>query len=372
MLYGMRMITSVIISIVQAFISTICSLCLGTFLAVCFYRYYMPGKRLCVALAAMLSIMPCKIPACVCLMWHITGMSGIIFAHMLLNVPYVFFQVYLTLEHMDVSVLWAAQDLGAPFWLSFRTIIRVLRSTLGGIGLFVFMLCFSSYSIPLYVADVTCYTPDLLMSMHYQSHAHWLAYGYTLIRFFVMVPSVVVYYYISTPRIEYERAVVQEPHLIQKNVWISTTAGVFFSLCLFPIVYFFYICLQSNWYIILQQLFSLSTTHLLGITMVQVVLNSIYVAAISSFCALVMAGLLLWYTCRYTLLRKRSGWLSIVAHAPYLLGSVCVGMLFAGCSSLLSPFKALICSHVMLYYPFAYRILTAQLQLYNLGLWCLG
>ena len=111
-------------------------------------------------------IMPTKVCALsIQLFYGWDGLLGIISAHLLLNVPFAFFLLHVAYQKIDWLTMWVAADLGASFWRQYKDAILVqMKPALLATSLLIFLLCFSSFSIPRIFAQLYChYTPDVMM-----------------------------------------------------------------------------------------------------------------------------------------------------------------------------------------------------------------
>jgi ABC-type Fe3+ transport system permease subunit len=81
-----------------------------------------------------------------------------------------------------------AQDLGANGWQVYRDAIWPgIRASVHRVFIFIFVLCFSTYSIPLLLASSEYYTPDVMMANAWQAGETVTALSYLVMRFCIVV-----------------------------------------------------------------------------------------------------------------------------------------------------------------------------------------
>src|SRR6185503_10180027 len=81
--------------------------------------------------------------------WRLQGPAAILLVHAYSMYVYFYLFTRAGLAKLDVSMLEAAQALGAGRWLTFRrVIVPLLRPSLGGAALLVFMTALGSFSAP--------------------------------------------------------------------------------------------------------------------------------------------------------------------------------------------------------------------------------
>ncbi|MCO4837162.1 MAG: ABC transporter permease [Oceanospirillaceae bacterium] len=147
---------SFFIATVSATIATF----LGTLAALGLSRPEMPQRALITSLLISPMIVPLVITA--------TGMfffyssvgiaktyTGVILAHVTLGVPFVIITVTATLSGFDMSLVKAAQNMGANGWTTFRRIIMplILPGMISG-ALFAFITSLDEVVAVLFIADV--------------------------------------------------------------------------------------------------------------------------------------------------------------------------------------------------------------------------
>jgi len=153
-------------SLLQAGASTFISVVLALPLVHFFARYTFWGKKFLLSLVAFFCIMPTKVCALsVKLFYGMNGLPGIISAHVLLNVPLACYLLYTAYQKIDWLTMWVAADLGASSWHQYKDIILVqIKPALVVTSLTIFLLCFSSFSIPCMLGTPFYhYTPDVML-----------------------------------------------------------------------------------------------------------------------------------------------------------------------------------------------------------------
>jgi len=138
-------------SLLQAGVSTFISVVLALPLVHFFAQYTFWGKEFFLSLIAFFCIIPTKVCALsVKLFYGMNGLPGIISAHVLLNIPFACYLLCTAYKKIDWLTMWAAADLGAPLWSQYKdTILVQIKPALVVASLTIFLLCFSSFSIPL-------------------------------------------------------------------------------------------------------------------------------------------------------------------------------------------------------------------------------
>ena len=143
-----------------ASVSTIIATVLGTLAALGLSRPEMPYRAFITSVLISPMIVPLVITA--------TGMfffysdvglaktyTGVILAHVTLGVPFVIITVTATLSGFDISLIRAAQNMGANGWITFRRIIMplILPGMISG-ALFAFITSLDEVVAVLFIADV--------------------------------------------------------------------------------------------------------------------------------------------------------------------------------------------------------------------------
>lgn len=383
----------------QALISTVVSLILALSLAHCLYRFDFLGKYLLLACAVVWFIMPTKLVAIIvadCFGVH--GIAGIVFAHVLLNMPFATYLMYLSYQKIDCGMLWVAQQLGATSWRCYADIVfPLLKPTIISTSLLIFLLCFSSFSIPLIISSSYYYqTPEVMLYQSYHTYscschggdnssALWAlvpVMSWFLSRLLVIVPLGFLYQ-------QKQRAkcasvlithVAHESHAIRYNLrkhgiyWLTYLIGM--SCFMFvPLIVLLIHAINTGAVSFLLHNFlgdaDMNCAMSLGFSLYRVVGMSLLLALVSSFGALCIG----FIVCRLGMqggarMRMVGSGMSLV---PFMLGAVGCGVLFAFLShstvlvsyGSYAPFILAALCHIVLNYPFVYRVLAAQLCLYN-------
>lgn len=178
-------------SVVIALWSVVLSALLGVPLALLFWRYEFPGRRVVAALATVPVLLPPLVG--VVAFYFLFAESGVLtrWARQGLGLPlpadwftglravlivhaysfYVYFYVFVTagLARLDESQLEAARTLGAGrarvFW---TVVIPLLTPALVGAGLLVFMMSMASFTAPYVLGGVRVLTTQMLISRQNQ------------------------------------------------------------------------------------------------------------------------------------------------------------------------------------------------------------
>jgi len=132
-------------SCAQAAVSTLLCLLLALPLAHFFYSFSFPGKKLLLALSSLFFILSTKLVAlAIATCFGAKGLLGIILAHVMLNLPFASYLVYLTYQKLDLTIIWSARQLGATGWQCYQTIVLpFLLPTISSTALIIFLLCLS-------------------------------------------------------------------------------------------------------------------------------------------------------------------------------------------------------------------------------------
>ena len=143
-----------------ATISTIIATVLGTIAALGLSRPEMPYRALITSLLISPMIVPLVITATGMFFFYSEiGLAktywGVILAHVTLGVPFVIITVTATLSGFDMSLVRAAQNMGANGWTTFRRVIMplILPGMISG-ALFAFITSLDEVVAVLFIADV--------------------------------------------------------------------------------------------------------------------------------------------------------------------------------------------------------------------------
>lgn len=114
-------------SLVVAIASTTMSTLLGTMAALALTRYRFPGRSVLEALLYVPLILPevvmgVSLLATFSLLGFTLGLQTVILAHVTFSTPFVALVVWARLQGFDRTLEWAAMDLGADEWTTFRRV----------------------------------------------------------------------------------------------------------------------------------------------------------------------------------------------------------------------------------------------------------
>jgi thiamine transport system permease protein len=353
------MLTLILYAVFQALLSTIFSVVGGAFLAHARYIIRMPANSTIYVLAPLFATVPTKLCALGIISCGINGMPGIVYAHVFMNLPFAFYSISVLYHQLAKEMVWISHDLGASSWQTYYLIIfPMLKQKIIGLGAIIFVLCFSSISIPMLLGTVPFHhTIDIYIADAYQDKEHiffWLA---TMLRLLVVVPvmrwSNQLHHDNYTKIHNGERMPESHSHIIWWRI------GVYF-LC----IMFFVPCSAIIWTMIkervdifLFQMLCGYSSDMFNGAVWPIIMRSIGIAIISSIGSVCIAiGLYMLQQC-YAV---RSQMMTVLIYTPFLLGSVFTGIFFDlsiwlfGGSSLI----AIICSHIFLHYSFAYQMLV--------------
>jgi len=362
-------------SLLQAGISTFISVVLALPLVHFFVFYTFWGKEFFLSLILFFCIIPTKVCALsVKLFYGMNGLLGIIGAHVLLNVPFACYLLYAAYQKIDWLTMWAAADLGALPWRQYKdTILVQIKPALVVTSLTIFLLCFSSFSIPRMLGThFYHYTPDVMLFFANKLGNKAAMRCYFFLRLLVVVPLGLLYknmlhtdvYRQSTHVLYTKKPVIFNPHL-HGIKWIGY---VLFMLCIFggPLVALLLHGLRHGVASFLYKSVQLHVDPLLKISVGTVIQHSLVIAVVSSVGSVVLGGMLASLQ-----LLVSNNYLRVVMHAfgvlPFILGNVVSGMFCAegGMAFACSFHTVIIISHIMLNYPFVYRFIIIQLHAYS-------
>ena len=364
-------ITVMFFSILQAIVSTFFSIVLALPIAHFFYRYNFSGKYLIIALASMLCIMPTKLVAlCVTLFFGASGFTGIVLAHLMLNVSFTLYIINSTYEKIDTTLVWLAADSGATGWQCYKDIIfPLLRPTVISIALLLFLLHFASFSIPLILGGALHHnTPEIMMyNMHSQGNSFWM-FLFWLVRLVVIVPLFFAHNRYAAQKVKASSVVLDTPKPryspFKNNIW-WLVYGIFLAILIIgPLVSL--LISACNTYVLQYFISLFSFDQTLGVPVSRVILNSVFLAIVSGIGSVIVGFVMGVFEFK---LRGKVGKsiISFLTVATFFIGSVGVGILFAYASygKYVSSFAIGALCHMILNYPFAYRIIRAQMVLYH-------
>lgn len=235
----------------------------------------------------------------------------------------------------------------------------------------LFLLHFSSDSIPLLLGGKWYHnTPDSMMSNVYNAGKTGQAWLYWLSRIILFIPFVFLQGY-STKKMSNASQIIQKVKL--KKYRFNTYSIVWFLYLFFiviiifgPLVAFFmhvfHLPIISFFKNIIFGFVDLS----LGLPIYLIVINSVLLAFVSGIISVAIAfgiGIII----RLVRTTGSLHFLNVLTIFPFLFGSVGIGMFVAWLcyGKIVSAFAVGVLCHVLLNYPFAYRVISAQLDLYH-------
>ncbi len=355
-------------SLLQAAISTFVSVALALPLAHFFNRFSFVGRRFFLSLVPFFCIMPTKICALsVGLFYDADGIVGIIIAHVLMNLPFAFYLLHASYQKVDYTLEWIAQDLGATWWQAYReSTWPVISVPLFAVATLIFVLCFSSFSIPLVLGTADYhYTPAIMLFRSYNDNMMESFSVYYFLRALVVWPLV-----IWSAKTRVTSISIHTPIYISVQRYRAHTHGVFWlfygigvmALLGGPLVSLLMYGSYHNAYGFIAMVGSGRVDSILGLSIIQVIKNSISIAFLSSLFSLIIGfimSMLVWHAQHYF---GASFW-TMIALVPLLLGSLIITMIFKWGVTFLSTssLTVITLSHVVLNYPFVFRLVSAQL-----------
>ena len=360
-------------SLLQAGISTIISVALALPLAHFFAQYTFWGKKFFLSLLLFFCIMPTKLCALsVKLFYGLHGLPGIVTAHVLLNLPFACYLLYTAYQKIDWLTVWAAADLGASFRQQYKDVILPqIKPALLLTSLTIFLLCFSSFSIPRMLGThYYHYTPDVLLFFANKLGDDQAVRWCFFLRLLVMIPLGLLYNYLlhtkayaPTTHVSHTKKPIVFNVYCHGLKWLSYAV---FILCILggPLMALFVDALRHDVPSFLYNSFW-SIDPLLKISISSVLRHSLAIAIVSSVGSLVLgsilAGFQLFVPSHYTRIIMHA-----VAILPLLVGNVASGMFCAEGKMIATdaPYTAIIISHLILHYPFVYRFIIMQLYAY--------
>jgi len=355
-------------TILQALASTALSIVLALPLAHFLYRFDFAFKRFFIALLPLLCIMPCKLAALGTMAsFNFTGLIGIIAAHCALNIP---FALYLLLAHYNRSdSTWEkiARQLGASTWQVYKDIyLPLLKPTIQSASIIIFLLCFSSFSIPLLLGTHEYHmTLDIKISQLYTSNEGWSALLYFLMRLAVVVPLSMTYMHNAT-------AWAPIKHNNQPKCTERYTPGIHgygwllycvapLVMIIIPFVALMHTMLNENLFHFFAQVINGDNDPFLHIALYIVMRNSIVLACASAIGSVIVGFMAytFFYATSHTRTKKT---VATLATLPFILGNAGCGIITAWllASPTMPPFVIATVCHIVLNFPFAYRIMTTQ------------
>jgi len=359
-------VITIIFSIGQAFVSTMISVMLALPLAYFFALYSFRSKAAWLSLCMVLTIMPTKFVALCVTSFGMCGFWGIIFGHVLLNVPFALISLYLVLRKYDATLYMAAAQAGASRLHYYKDIMwPVVRPAVLSTIILIFIICFASFSIPLLVGTgAHHYTLDLIIQNAYGVGDYGTVVGYSILRLLVFIP--VVWLLGQTQHNINHQIIALVPrennYAPSVHGWGFFVYGALVALSiLMPVLFFIYRIVDAAmfnfWYTAAQG----NVDHILGVSVIHVLYNSLTLGSISALCV-VLVALLICYGEQHIVLQRNRFVYIVLTNLPFILGGVLTGILFsagAGWTGMPRFVLAVIC-HIFLNYPFTYCIIRAQ------------
>ena len=298
---------------------------------------------------------------------------AIVCAHLLLNIPFAWYLLHSAYTALDYTVVCMAYDLGASPWQCYRTtIVPLLLPTIRMASAVIFILCFCSHAIPLVVAHGSIYyTPTCMIQSAY-AHNDWQSvWWYWAARLCIVLP--LGYYATAIQTVQAHGPHIPiDPHTVVHNRTVGSRLTS--ALVLLCSMLFFVVPLTALGYHAYDAGACRFIVGALGRQDVLVVVrNTLFVAGVSSISALCIGTLLALMVCCLQKTEQSRGYYSYivkllygVVYVPLLCGGVGSGILFAWWTGTLggSSWTALIASHILLTYPFVYRMVSARMSVY--------
>ncbi len=354
-----------IFAVAQALISTLISLFFALILAYFFDRFSFKLKSLFVAITPLLCIMPSKLTALgVQLGMQTTGIWAIIFGHCALNIPFAFYIFYNAYQNYNSHWRLIAKEYGASHWQAYKHIdIVFLYPAIISAASIIFLLCFTSFSLPLALGTQDWHmTPDIVVSMLYKQSNYDNALYYFILRLVVILPicwaikkKTVGWFNVHAK--PYERFCFRSHSVIWPVILLCISI-----IILGPLLSVLLYTVDSKVLLFLYHVATGASDLFLHMSLYTVLYNSIILALISSIGAVILGYVfskaLMYY--KQILLR---GIFLLCTSAVFILGSVGCGIVFSmiGNCTFLSKFMIACACHMMLNYPFAYRLIQAHL-----------
>ncbi|MCX5922179.1 MAG: ABC transporter permease subunit [Candidatus Dependentiae bacterium] len=355
-------------SVMQALCSTILSLGIAVPLAHFFYRFNFFGKHFWLSLVPLLCIMPTKLVGlAISKFYGLQGFFGIILGHGMLNIPFCFYLLQGTYAKFDHRWDLVAQQHGASPWQCYSDIyLPFLRPTIIAAASIIFVLCFSSVALPMVLGVAMHHmTPDVTIANLYHTDDWYGAGFFFVIRLLVVLPISMV-----------------ETHGA-KSAWLSHDSMAYASvqykprkhgygwllLCLTAVVLTIgplcaLLVAMANGAVanFLRQIFVGDVDLILGVPVYRVIFNSLFLALVSSGGA-VIVGLVLCEIMQRVQHSTSKKLVALCTMLPCLVGSVGCGIFFVWIARapVLSMAMVAVLCHMVLNYPFTYRIVKAHM-----------
>ncbi|MDZ4660945.1 MAG: hypothetical protein SGJ18_04925 [Pseudomonadota bacterium] len=158
-------------TLTQAFLSALASVILGVWGALGLVWVFSRFGEIFVNRVTFFLLLPNLVPALFIILSCFQifkpfpfGMTGIVILHSLINVGTVSVSIFLTLRSRFGRTIELAYVEGASLWFFFRRAgVRLLSTDLYSLFLYVFSLCFASFSVPLMAGKIGSNTLEVLI-----------------------------------------------------------------------------------------------------------------------------------------------------------------------------------------------------------------
>lgn len=403
-----------VFSLLQALASTFLSIIMALPIAHFFWKFNFAFKNFFLLLFPIFSILPTKLVALSVIGFYgesfsacFFGFFGIIVAHLVMNVPFAIYIILSGYYKFDANFLCIAQEAGAYGWRGYRDIIfQILRPTIISVFTLLFLLHFSSFSIPLFIGKIVinknyfCNTLDISVYNFYLNSDRALALTSWALRVLVIL----LLFFVSnkifgkTCKREIKLSSCPVKYYSQnfgffklfnfKNLFYIFYIIFALFIILGPIINFFIKACDRKVFEFIYSIFSFSGDKFLGEPVCKIILNSLILAFTSAFGAVFIAGIICAIELNYKGWRAKRAKtiISILTYLPFMVGSVATGIIFSCFSSFcvgnmgdkfffaagIISFFAGFLSHVFLNYAFAYRVIRSQAILWHQDLTMMG
>ena len=321
----------------------------------------------------MLCIMPTKLVVlCIDLFYGVTGFSGIILAHLMLNIPFAFYILNTAYEKVDATLFLLAADLGASSWCCYKDIIfPILRPTIISIALLLFLLHFSSFSIPLLLGrTIYHYTPEIMMYKMYSAGNGIYVYLFWIIRLFVIIPLFFAHNRYAIQKVKASNVIIPVKagryNPSAHGIWRLFCCGFIGLLIIGPFIAFIIKACDVMVFSFLVSVFSFAIDVTLGVAVCRVILNSLLLAVTSGAGAVFLGFIIssIELKAKNYVSRMIVGFATVIT---FFIGTIGIGIIFAWISygKCVSSFIVGVLCHIVLNYVFAYRIIRSQMVLYH-------
>lgn len=353
-------------ALLQAFISTVVSVALALPVAYFFYRYTFFGKHFFLALALVMSIMPTQLVALAELQFYgFTGFTGIIMAHLLLNMPFALYVLYSACHRFNQAWCLIACEYGASEWDAYTTLhLPFLRPTIISLFCIIFVLCFTSSSLP-HILGLQPYhlTPDCVIADCHNTGQH----GVGVLLYAVRVVIVAFFCINERPHASlgwvglnmnrFEQRYLRGRHGI---LWPIFLCAVGIGI-LGPLVVLLVRMMSEQTFSFWAALIAGRHDAVLGVPAHYPVINSLLLACVSSVGAVIVGFIVSVLQVHAS--QRVQRFLGVAHSFVFVIGAVGIGILFAFIArwSSLPAFIVAVLCHCALNIPFTYRLLRAHL-----------